>query len=239
MVYALIVAGGRGSRFKSPISKQYTPLAGVPILIRTLSVFEACNEIDSMVVVVPAEDVGYVRDELLADAGLRKPVQVCSGGLNRQDSVFNGLKWIAEDDSVVVIHDAVRPLVTCECIRACVEEAERGGAAIAAVPAWDTLKRVTDSGTVEATLPRDRIWLAQTPQAFRTGLIRAAHHAAQAKDVQATDDAALLECEGGVVRIIAGSHRNIKITTIEDISLAEAFLGLKGADCFSVPGRKE
>jgi 2-C-methyl-D-erythritol 4-phosphate cytidylyltransferase len=197
----------------------------VPVLIRTLRVFDACSEIDTLVVVVPPDDTFYVRDGLLPQAGLHKTTLIGGGGPHRQDSVFNGLGLIAEDDSVVVIHDAVRPLVTCDCITACVEAARTEGAGIAAVPAWDTLKRVTDGGTVETTLPREGVWLAQTPQAFRTGLIRAAHRAARLHYFQATDDAALVERSGGSVRIVAGSLRNIKITTVEDLALAEALLG--------------
>jgi 2-C-methyl-D-erythritol 4-phosphate cytidylyltransferase len=224
MVYALVVAGGRGSRFAGRTPKQYAELAGVPVLIRTLRVFDVCSEIDVIVLVVPADDMVYVRDGLLPEAGLHKTILICSGGPRRQDSVFNGLTCIGEDDSLVVIHDAVRPLVTRECIKACVDVARAEGAGIAAVRAWDTLKRVTDSGTVETTLPREQIWLAQTPQAFRTGLIRAAHRAARAHHFQATDDAALVELAGGSVRIVAGSLRNIKITTVEDMALAEALL---------------
>jgi 2-C-methyl-D-erythritol 4-phosphate cytidylyltransferase len=224
MVYAIIVAAGSGSRFAGPRPKQYLPLAGVPVLIRTLRVFDGCDAVDTLVAVVTSGDSRFVRETLLAEAGLRKPVLLCSGGARRQESVFNGLACIPEDDSVVVIHDAVRPLVTCACITACVEAARAQGAGIAAVPAWDTLKRVTDAATIAGTLPRDNVWLAQTPQAFRTGLIRAAHRAARAEHFQGTDDASLVEHQGGSVRIVTGSRRNIKITTPEDMALAEALL---------------
>ena len=224
MVYALVVAGGRGRRFSGRTPKQYAELAGVPMVIRTLKVFDDCGAIDAIVLVVPADDVVHVRDNLLPEAGLNKKILLCNGGPRRQDSVFNGLSCIAEDDSVVVIHDAVRPLVTCECITACVEVARMEGAGIAAVPAWDTLKRVTDSGIIETTLPREQVWLAQTPQAFRTGLIRAAHQTARMHHFHATDDAALVEHTGGSVRIVAGSLRNVKVTTVEDLALAEALL---------------
>lgn len=224
MVHALIVAGGSGSRFGGPRPKQYLPLAGVPVLIRTLGVFDRCEAIDTHVLVVPPGDVRFVRESLLADAGMRKPVLVCGGGARRQDSVFNGLASIPDDDSIVVIHDAVRPLVDGTCIRACVEAARAHGAGIAAVPAVDTLKRVTRAGSIEATLPRADVWLAQTPQAFRTGLVRDAHWAARAENFIGTDDASLVERQGGAVRIVPGSRRNIKITTSEDMVLAEALL---------------
>jgi 2-C-methyl-D-erythritol 4-phosphate cytidylyltransferase len=233
MVYALIAAGGSGRRFGGPGPKQYLSLAGVPLLVRTLGVFDRCEVIDALVLVVPESDRRFVRESLLTGAGLRKTVLLCSGGAQRQESVFNGLACIRDDDSLVVIHDAVRPLVTCECITACVDAARTQGAGIAAVPAWDTLKRVTTAGTIDATLPREDVWLAQTPQAFRTGLIRHAHQTARAQSFIGTDDASLVERQGGSVRIVPGSRHNIKITTSEDMALAEALLDIR----LSPPGR--
>lgn len=224
MVYGLIVAGGRGTRLGRPTPKQYLALAGEPMLVRTLRVFEACQLVDTIVLTVPASDFAFVRDSLLASAGLRKKILLAAGGLHRQDSVFSGLASIPEDDSLVVIHDAVRPLVTCGCITACVEAARRHGACTAAIPAMDTLKQVTAAGTIEATLPREKVWLAQTPQAFRTGLIRAAHEFARRHQVQATDDASLVERTGTAVHLVPGSRRNFKITTEEDLAIAEALL---------------
>jgi 2-C-methyl-D-erythritol 4-phosphate cytidylyltransferase len=227
MVYALIVAGGSGSRFGGATPKQYLPLAGVPVLVRTLGVFDRCEGIDALVLVVPPGDEPLVRESLLAAAGIRKTVRLCSGGARRQDSVFNGLACIPDDDAIVVIHDAVRPLVTCECITACVDAARDQGACIAAVPAWDTLKRVTPAGRIDATLPREGVWLAQTPQAFRAGLIRHAHQAARSQNFPGTDDASLVEHQGGSVRVVPGSRRNFKITTPEDMALAEALLDVR------------
>jgi 2-C-methyl-D-erythritol 4-phosphate cytidylyltransferase len=227
MVYALIVGGGSGSRFGGATPKQYLPLAGVPVLVRTLGVFDRCEGIDEFVLVVPPGDEGLVRESLLAAAEIRKAVRLCSGGARRQDSVFNGLAFIPDDDAIVVIHDAVRPLVTCECITACVDAARDQGACIAAVPAWDTLKRVTSAGRIDATLPREDVWLAQTPQAFRAGLIRQAHRAARSQNFPGTDDASLVERQGGLVRVVPGSRRNIKITTPDDMALAEALLDVR------------
>jgi 2-C-methyl-D-erythritol 4-phosphate cytidylyltransferase len=128
------------------------------------------------------------------------------------------------DEAVVVIHDAVRPLVTQKCITQCVEAARQHGACIAALPAWDTLKRATPSGTIEATLPRERVWLAQTPQAFRMSLIRSAHAEARRKRLLGTDDASLVERMGVAVHILPGSRCNIKITTVQDLAFAEILL---------------
>ena len=222
LVYGLIVAGGKGTRLGGPTPKQYLALAGEPMLVRTLRVFEACRAIDTIVLTVPASDFSFVRESLLAAANLRKKVLLAAGGLHRQDSVFSGLASIPEEDSLVVIHDAVRPLVTCGCITACVEAARQHGACTAAIPAMDTLKQVTDAGTIDATLPREKVWLAQTPQAFRTGLIRAAHESARRQQVQGTDDASLVERMGVGVHLVPGSRRNFKITTEEDLAIAEA-----------------
>lgn len=224
MVYALIVAGGKGKRLGGPTPKQYLTLAGEPMLVRTLRVFEACMAIDAIVLTVPESDFSFVRKSFLP-AGLRKQIRLAAAGPRRQDSVFSGLASISEDDSLVVIHDAVRPLVTCRCITACVEAARLHGACTAAVPAMDTLKQATADETIAATLPRENVWLAQTPQAFRTGLIRAAHESARRQNIQGTDDAYLAERMGAAVHLVPGSRRNFKITTKDDLAVAEALLG--------------
>jgi 2-C-methyl-D-erythritol 4-phosphate cytidylyltransferase len=225
MVYALIVAGGKGTRFSRQLPKQYVALAGVPILTRTLRAFDGCEAIDRLVVVVPAADIAFVRDALIAPADLRKAVSVVAGGPRRQDSVFNGLAAVPPEAAVVVIHDAVRPLVTCETISACVDVARQHGACIVGLPVWDTLKRISAAGCIEATLPRERVWTAQTPQAFHAAVIRTAHERARREHLSATDDASLVEQMGAMVHLLLGSPRNIKITTEEDLFIAAALLG--------------
>lgn len=231
---ALIVAGGRGRRFGGETAKQYRLLAGVPLLVRTLRVFDACRAVDETVVVVPAGDVPWVRAELLPGAGLAKPVQAVAGGATRQESVHNGLECIPHAEALVAIHDAVRPLVTDACIRACIDGAQRHGACIAALPAWDTLKRVGPDGAVLATVPRAGMWLAQTPQAFRLSLIREAHRAARTAGRSGTDDAELVEQTGAPVRVVPGSPSNLKITTPEDLHAAELLLGGTPDPCRSI-----
>jgi 2-C-methyl-D-erythritol 4-phosphate cytidylyltransferase len=235
MVYAIIVAGGRGSRLAGPIAKQYRQLAGVPILTRTLRVFDGCRAVDRLVVVVPAADIEFVRTTILEPAALRKNVVVVAGGAQRQDSVWNGLAAVAPEAALVVIHDAVRPLVTCETITACIDAARRYGACIVGLPVWDTLKRISDSGCIEATLPRERVWMAQTPQAFRVDLLRTAHQRARREAVLGTDDANLVERSGAAVHMVPGSPSNIKITTAEDLALAEALLSLAEAGPHRMP----
>jgi 2-C-methyl-D-erythritol 4-phosphate cytidylyltransferase len=225
MVYALIVAGGKGTRFSSPKPKQYQPLAGIPILSRTLRAFDASPAVDRMVLVVPESDIHFVRDSMVAAAGLQREVLIVAGGRHRQDSVFNGLRQIYDrGEAVVIIHDGVRPLIAPDMITRCVELAREQGACVTALPAWETLKRATSMGTVAETLPREGVWLAQTPQAFRMDLIRAAHESARRDCFLGTDDASLVERMGAAVHILPGSRCNIKITTTEDLAFAEALL---------------
>jgi 2-C-methyl-D-erythritol 4-phosphate cytidylyltransferase len=214
VVSALVVAAGSGSRFGGGTPKQYRLLAGVPLIVRTLRILDACAAIDRMVLVVPAEDLSRLAASLLPGAGVVKPVLLAAGGLEH----------VADDVSLVAIHDAVRPLVSGACIAACVEEARRSGACTAALPAWDTLKRVEPDGSIRDTLPRDRVWLAQTPQVFRTDLIREAHAAARSSGWTGTDDAELVERIGARVRVVPGSRMNFKITTPDDLHLAEMLL---------------
>jgi 2-C-methyl-D-erythritol 4-phosphate cytidylyltransferase len=223
-VCAVIVAGGTGRRFGGDTAKQYRLLAGEPVIVRTLRVFDECPAVDRTVLVVPDGDIPWIAATVLPGAGLVKPVQLAAGGQSRQESVCNGLRRVPEDAAFVAIHDAVRPLVSQACIAACIEGARRNGACIAALPAWDTLKQVEADSSIRGTLPRDRIWLAQTPQVFRAELIREAHVAALRSGWTGTDDAELVERIGGRVHVSPGSRMNFKITTPDDLQLAEMLL---------------
>jgi 2-C-methyl-D-erythritol 4-phosphate cytidylyltransferase len=154
----------------------------------------------------------------------RLPWVVVHGGKERQDSVRLGLTQLDNNCKLVVIHDGARPFVTAEVIDSSVEVAEEVGGAIVAIPAKDTIKRVSADGVIAETLLRQELWLAQTPQTFRVPLIREAHAWASANGVLATDDAALVETMGGVVKVVRGDARNIKITTPEDLLLAEVII---------------
>jgi 2-C-methyl-D-erythritol 4-phosphate cytidylyltransferase len=221
---ALIVAGGSGRRMNQPKRKQYLMLAGKPIIAHTVSAFEKCHHIDAILLVIPADDIPMVRQNVLPILGLSKPIQLVAGGKHRQDSVYNGLKAIDPACRIVVIHDGVRPFVSPAQISACILETEKHGACIMGIPAFDTLKKVQGNRFVEKTLDRERIWLTQTPQAFRTELIKKAHLSAQKDNILGTDDAFLVERLGIDVKFIIGSRRNIKITTIEDLELCYALI---------------
>jgi 2-C-methyl-D-erythritol 4-phosphate cytidylyltransferase len=223
-VFAIIVAAGKGLRMNDPTKKQYLCVEGAPVIVHTLRVFSSCDAIAKIILVVPREDLGYCRDEFLSVAGPDTEITLVAGGPRRQDSVYNGLRAVDVDDSIVIIHDGVRPLVTHDQIKACINTAFKHSACILGLPAFDTLKRVDTTATIVETLDRNTIWLAQTPQAFRYDLIVKAHNHARRKGLTATDDAFLVEQLGREVKIIEGSRRNIKITNPDDLKLARILL---------------
>ena len=224
-VIALVPAAGMGRRMGAEINKQYLLLAGKPILAHTLQVFQDTPFIDDIYVVIPAAEIPYCQEHVVERHGLTKVRQIVPGGAERQHSVMNGLQALvgAGDDDVVLIHDGVRPFVPPRVLERAVEMARCHDGALVAVPVKDTVKVVVD-GIVRATPPREDLWLAQTPQAFRYPVIRAAHEIAAAERFLGTDDASLVERLGKDIHIVMGDYRNIKITTPEDLILAEAFL---------------
>jgi 2-C-methyl-D-erythritol 4-phosphate cytidylyltransferase len=223
-VYAIIVAAGKGIRLKDAVRKQYVTLDGIPILGRTLNIFDSCQRVNQIIVVVPKEDLDFCRNEILMAAKLQTDVILVAGGAERQDSVFNGLKAIESDDGIVLIHDGVRPFVSPAQLVACITGAAELGACILGIAAFDTVKKVNSKNEITQTLKRETLWLAQTPQAFNVKLIKKAHEAAKQEGFIGTDDAALVERLGKVVKIMPGNHNNIKITNREDLKLARAIL---------------
>ena len=221
-VSALIAAGGRGLRFGTAQPKQFLSLGGRSILERSVDAFRNCDVIDDVVVALPGDLVDHPPASLLV--GDKRP-EIVSGGVRRQDSVASAFARVADRADIVVIHDAARPFVTDETIRRTVAAAAESGAAIAAIPALDTVKRADARGVVTATLPREEIYLAQTPQAFRTAVLRDA----LALDSDATDEAMLAEQAGHSVQIVEGDARNLKITTPADLVIAERLLGMSAA----------
>lgn len=223
MVGAVIVAAGRSARMGG-IDKIVAPLAGRPLLLHTLAAFEACAAVQRVVVVTATDRCNAIA-ALIAEAGCTKVVEVVPGGARRQDSVRAGLERLT-DVEIVAVHDGARPLVTPALIAEGVSLAERTGAAVAAWPVAETLKRADASGRVQETIPRDGVWLIQTPQVFRRELLLAAY---AATDADVTDDAMLVERLGQPVYLYRGAPENIKVTTPSDLTLAEALLRLRGA----------
>jgi len=222
-VGVVIAAGGSGTRYGGSIPKQFLSLKGRTVLQRTLEVFESISSVRQIVVVSSARHLKRVK-RIVTDAGFRKVSAIVPGGKKRQDSVLNGLLAFRERPEVVLVHDAVRPLVTKPLILAVIREAARHGAALTAVPVTDTIKTEGPKGFTSSTLDRSKLWAAQTPQGFRYEVLIRAHHRAMKQGIVATDDASLVERLGIPVRLVTGSNTNIKLTTRVDWRLAEMWL---------------
>ena len=232
-VIVIIPAAGLGTRMSAAHgapkskSKQFFELQGTPILLHTLRKFAQCEAVAEIVVALRKNESAGFQQQIEA-GNFRKPVRIVEGGEHRQNSVANALAVIhAADDDIVLVHDAVRPFVDQETILGVIEGVKKHGAAIAGVPAVDTVKQVdrtADGAVVIATVPRERMVLAQTPQGFRYGLLKRAFDEATADGFTGTDEASLIERSGGTVHVVMGSPRNMKITTPADLELAEFFL---------------
>lgn len=220
-VGAVIAAGGASSRMGG-IDKIFAPVAGRPLLWHSLTAFQACGAVDQVVVVL--NEAGVVRGlSLVQEGGFSKVTAVCAGGLRRQDSVARGLARLERCDWVV-IHDGARPCVTADLVERGLQEARQTGAAIAAVPLKETVKVVDAEGRIEGTPPRESLWAAQTPQVFRFDYLEEGHRRIR-EDV--TDDASMIEALGHRVKVYMGRYDNIKVTTPEDIALAETILRMR------------
>ncbi|MBF0328138.1 MAG: 2-C-methyl-D-erythritol 4-phosphate cytidylyltransferase [Nitrospirae bacterium] len=225
-VIAVIPAAGLGKRFGQDLKKTFYILSGKPVVAHVLEAFQKCGAVDEIIPVFKADELTEGQ-EILRMFNITKAKSVVAGGKERQDSVCNALKTITNDNAVVAIHDGARPLITQEVIGRCLSGLAECDGVIAAVPVKDTIKRHTVSGDiffVDKTVNRSVLWSVQTPQVFVSGSIKEAYKKAFDEGFYATDDAALLERYGGKVRIVMGSYKNIKITTAEDIPLAEALL---------------
>ena len=220
----IVVAAGKGERMGRELPKPFLPVCGIPLLIHTLRAITQSTLISKIILIVAPEREALCRNILCLHGQFRVPLTVVHGGAERQDSVRLGLTALDPTSEIVAIHDAARPFLDREILDRSIETAVIYGGALVAVPTRDTIKRVGEEGTVVETLPRQQLWLAQTPQTFRVPLIREAHARALAEGVVVTDDAALLERLGKVVKIVPGSYRNFKITTLEDLQVAEALL---------------
>lgn len=218
---AVVPAAGSGKRLGSKTKKPFVLLKGVPIVARTLKALSASKAVDAIVVATDKDSVGRLKG-LVKRYALKKVASIVAGGATRLDSVRNCIKAAGKDYDIVLIHDAARPLVSGDIIERCVRSAARHGSCVTAIPETDTVKLVSKGMLVVKTLDRGSIYRAQTPQAFRRRIIERAYSLKRVKG--ATDDSALAEDMGVKVRILEGSYRNIKITTKEDLKLAEVLL---------------
>jgi 2-C-methyl-D-erythritol 4-phosphate cytidylyltransferase/2-C-methyl-D-erythritol 2,4-cyclodiphosphate synthase len=218
---AIIPAGGIGKRMGPGTPKQFTCLAGIPLLIHTVRAFAQVAEISAIIVAVPMDYLQHTR-KLLEQYGLHL-VKVVAGGKLRQDSVQAGLAHVPPECELVAVHDGARPLISPKLIRACLEAAQKTGAAMAAIPVKDTLKEVAADQTIVRTIDRKTLWQAQTPQVVRTDTLKKAF-AAAGKSFIGTDEASFLELIKVRMSVVGGSEQNIKITRPDDLLIAEAML---------------
>jgi 2-C-methyl-D-erythritol 4-phosphate cytidylyltransferase len=224
MISAVIVAGGKGKRLGAGINKQYIKLLGREILAWTLGAFEKVALVEEVVLVVPEDELEYCRENIVNHYGFKKVKEIVTGGAERQNSVYNGLKACSPDTEVVLIHDGARPFISVEVIAASIEGAMEHGACAVAVAVKDTLKVVDREKFVVSTPERSSIYSVQTPQTFKYELILKAHRQALEKNMSATDDTMLVEALGRRVKLIEGDYYNLKITTQEDLVFGEAIL---------------
>ncbi len=232
-MYVILPAAGIGTRMsvhgeKPGAAKQFLTIGGVPVLVHCLRAFAAVSRVAEVLVAVRASEMKRVA-ELIERFGLDARVRVVEGGENRQGSVANALDALTcEADDIVLVHDAVRPLIDAGTIERTIDAVEKHGAAIVGLPAVDTIKQVertADGAIITSTIPRERVVQAQTPQGARFGLLKRAFDEALADEFAGTDEASLLERAGVEVWVVAGSARNFKITQPGDLELAEFYLG--------------
>ena len=227
-VMAVVPAAGQGRRMGSSVKKQYLSLGGLPLLGHVLRVLEACPVISGVVVAASPGEVEFCRERVAGPLGCKKVTAVVAGGGTRQESVYNALLALPPATGIVVVHDGARPLLGPAELQNAVAAAVRHGAATCAVPVKDTVKLAGTDGDVAETLPRERLWLTQTPQAFDFQLLLQAHRRARESGSAGTDDAVLVEMLGRPVKLVMGSYENFKITTPEDLVMAEAVIAGRG-----------
>lgn len=217
--YAIIVAGGKGLRMGGELPKQFIPIEGRPVLMRTLDTFHACDESIQIILVLPRDHQDYWR-ELCAQYQFAVPHRIADGGATRFHSVQNGLSLVDAPEALVAIHDGVRPFVSHEVISRCYAEAEAHGAVVPVIPVVETVRQLTDEGSV--TVDRNAYRLVQTPQTFRATLLRRAYE--QPYTDAFTDDASVVEALGEAVTLVDGNRENIKLTTPFDLIVAKALV---------------
>ena len=222
-IAAIIPAAGRGKRMGDQGNKLLLELAGIPILVYSVATFEACPSVREIVIPTAPQDISSVCD-IVRTYGFKKVKSIVEGGSERQESVARALAALSASIDKVVVHDGARPLLTLPELEAFLAEAVSYRAAVMALPLKDTVKRVDERGWVVETPPRESLRAIQTPQFFDRHLLEKVHKLAEAEGFTATDDAALMEWQGFPVKVLPGSYENLKITTPEDLLLAEAIL---------------
>lgn len=222
---AIVLAAGKGTRMNSKIQKQFLEVEGKPVIYYSLKCFQESPLIRDIILVTGEESLSYCKEEIVKRFGFSKVKKVTAGGKERYDSVYAGL-CACDNTDYVLIHDGARPFVTEEILERTCFAVKETGACVVGMPAKDTIKISDRNKMVESTPAREKVWLVQTPQAFRYSLIKESYESIRCKDMNGiTDDAMIVEQESGVkVALVHGSYENLKITTPEDLIIAEAFL---------------
>ncbi len=219
----VIVSAGKGSRMKSDLNKQFLKIGNKEVIAHTIDKFYNNKNIDEIIIVIREDEKEFFQENIINKYGY-KNIKIAFGGQERQDSVYNGLKEVDEKSKIVLIHDGARPFVTNEIIKKSIECAKEYNCAIVGVPVKDTIKIVNEKNDVCDTPNRSTLWSIQTPQVFNYSLIMKAHKKAKDDEYYGTDDSMLMEYLGYDVKVVEGSYNNIKITTPEDLKIAEEIL---------------
>lgn len=223
-VSVIIAAAGMSNRMGSKINKQFLAIGNKPILAHSIDKFEKCKYVDEIILVAKEEEVEYCRKEIVRRYGFKKVTNIIKGGKERQDSVYNGLLALNEKADIVLTHDGARPFVKIESIESGIKGVIEHGACVIGVPVKDTIKVVTSTNDVHHTPKRSLLWAAQTPQCFWMHLLKKGYEMASQEGIIGTDDSSLVEKIGHPIKMIMGSYDNIKITTPEDLIIAESLL---------------
>lgn len=221
-VSVIIAAAGMSNRMGSKINKQFIAIGGKPILAHTIEKFEKCRYIDEIILVAKEEEIEYCRKEIVKKYRFNKVSNIIRGGKERQDSVYNGILALNEKSDIVLTHDGARPFVKIENIEDGIKGTIEHGACVIGVPVTDTIKVVGENKTIDSTPQRSLLWAAQTPQCFLKDLLIKGYENAIDDGFVGTDDSSIVERIGYDVKMVMGSYENIKITTPEDIILAES-----------------
>lgn len=229
-ITAIVLAAGSGSRMKSKTKKQFMEIKGKPVIWYSLFEFEK-SRVDEIILVTGKEDIDYCKKEIVEKYNLKKIKNVVAGGSERYESVYNGLKEVT--GNIVLIHDGARPLINNEIIERSIEGAIKSDACVVGVPVKDTIKRANKEGYIIDTPNRSELWITQTPQSFKTDLVKMAYKKMKEElekgntTLNITDDAMVVEeFTTNQVRFVQGDYKNIKVTTPEDIDIAELFIEL-------------
>lgn len=228
-VSVIIAAAGMSNRMGSKVNKQFLAIDNKPILAHSIEKYEKCKYIDEIIVVTKEEEVEYCRKEIVKKYRFKKVANIVKGGKERQDSIYNGLLALNERTDIVLSHDGARPFVKVETIEAGIKGVIEHGACVIGVPVKDTIKVIDNEEKVHHTPKRSLLWAAQTPQCFWADLLKKGYEMAAKEGILGTDDSSLVERTGHKIKMIMGSYDNIKITTPEDLIIAESLLKDKDA----------